>query len=214
MNRRSRMIAPLLLAVGLTGCAAFNYTQPDGPMPRSSAAPLTPKPTVALVLGSVGHRGYAHIGVMKVLEEAGVNIDLVVGSSVGSLIGAFWASGYSAQQLDLIAQRGLRAAQQAGAEFVIAIDVSAHPGTAPPGTSARMLDRDAQRRSRIDPETPGADFLIHPDLGYLASPRASDFRQAQMAGEATARKLLPELKATMRKMPLPSTLSAGAPAGE
>ena len=310
MSRRSRMIAPLLLAVGLTGCAAFNYTQPDSPVPRSSAAPLTPKPRVALVLGSCGPRGYAHIGVMKVLEEAGVNIDLVVGSSVGSLIGAFWAYGYSAQQLELIAQRGgpltlfdvspfadrgwihgqrlqnyvndnldnavlerlprglivvatrrtdkqpvffdrgnvgvavrassavpgiispvgvrgveyedadeslplaVRAARQAGAEFVIAIDVSAHAGTAPPGTSARMLDRDAQRRSRIDPETPAADFLIHPDLGYLASPRASYFRQAQMAGEATARKLLPELMARMRKMPLPSTVAAGAPAGE
>jgi hypothetical protein len=96
----------------------------------------------------------------------------------------------------------------------MAIDVTAHRGTVPPGTPAGMLDTDAQRRSRIEAETPAADFLIHPDLGYLASPGASYFRQPQMAGEATARQLLPELMARMRKMLLPSTVAAGVPAGE
>ncbi len=76
----------------LSGCAAFNYTAPDSPVPQLSATPIGPlPPRVALVLGSGGPRGYAHIGVLKVLEEAGVEVDLVVGSSVGALLGAFWA---------------------------------------------------------------------------------------------------------------------------
>ncbi len=309
MNTCIGIIAPFLLAISLTGCAPFNYAQPDSPVPRSSVAPLTPKPRVALVLGSGGPRGYAHIGVMKVLEEAGLDIDLVVGSSVGSLIGAFWAYGYNAQQLDLIAQSGgpltlfdvspfadrgwihghrlqkyvndsldnavlerlprrlvvaatrrtdkqpvffdqgnvgvavrassavpgiispvgiqgveyedadeslplaVRAARHAGAQFVIAIDVSARPGAAPPGTSAKMLDRDTRRRSRIDPETQHADFLIHPDMGYAAGPRPSYLRQAQMAGEITARQLLPafmeRIEATRSQSPVAADSTTG-----
>jgi len=67
------------------------------------------------------------------------------------------------------------------------------PDKAPAGTSAKMLDRDARRRSRIDLETQLVDFVIHPDMDYAASPRASYFRQAQAAGEVAARQLLPDL---------------------
>lgn len=289
MNQRRVVLLSLLVAAGLPGCAAFNHDSPDSPVPQTTAtAPETP-PRVALVLGSGGPRGYAHIGVMKVLEEAGVEVDLVVGSSVGSLLGAFWASGFNAAQLDaaarsggpltlfdpsLFADRGwihgkrlqsyvndrlgnasleqlprrlivaatrrddkqpvffqrgnvgvavrassavpgvispvgirgteyedadeslplaVRAARQAGARFVIAVDVSARAGKAPAGTSPRLLERDAKRRSRIEPEILLADFLIHPDMDYAASPRASYFVQAQIAGESAARERLPEL---------------------
>ena len=95
-----------LTATGLSGCAAFNYTAPDSPVPQTTATAPETRPRVALVLGSGGPRGYAHIGVMQVLEEAGVEVDLVVGSSVGSLLGAFWASGYSAAQLDAAVRSG------------------------------------------------------------------------------------------------------------
>ena len=71
------------------GCTSFNYTQSDSPVALASVPNMNPRPRVALVLSSGGPRGYAHIGVMKVLEEAGIEYDLVVGSSVGSLIGAF-----------------------------------------------------------------------------------------------------------------------------
>jgi NTE family protein len=59
------------------------------------------------------------------------------------------------------------------------------------------LERDAARRGRIDPETRLADFLIHPDMEYMAGPRASYFAQAQRAGEAEAVRLLPQLKQKM-----------------
>ena len=51
-----------------------------------------PEPTVALVLGGGGARGFSHVGVLRVLEQEGIPIDLIVGTSVGSLIGALYAS--------------------------------------------------------------------------------------------------------------------------
>jgi NTE family protein len=56
-------------------------------------------PRVALALGGGGLRGYAHIGVLQALEEAGIRPDLVVGTSIGAIIGAAYASGISPDQL-------------------------------------------------------------------------------------------------------------------
>ena len=55
---------------------------------------------VGLVLSGGGAKGFAHIGVLKVLEEAGVQIDYIGGTSAGAIIGALYSSGYSANQLD------------------------------------------------------------------------------------------------------------------
>jgi NTE family protein len=65
--------------------------------------PAGPPPRIALVLGSGGPRGFAHIGVLKVLEENGIKPDLIIGSSVGSMVGALYASGMSAAQLEKLA---------------------------------------------------------------------------------------------------------------
>jgi NTE family protein len=282
------------LSVTMFGCSAFNYVAQDSPIAELSVAPMHPRPKVALVLGSGGPRGYAHIGIMKVLDEACIDYDLVVGSSVGSLIGAFWASGLGIAEIDEIArgggpltlfdlslfadrgwihgqrlqdyvnsslsagsierlprslivvatrrddkapvffQRGnigvavrassavpgiispvgingtefedadeslpvaVRAAREAGARFVIAVDVSAKAGAAPDGTARALLDRDAKRRSRIDPEVADADFLIHPDLDYAAGPSRSYFVKAQAQGERSARQALPALVERLR----------------
>jgi NTE family protein len=58
------------------------------------------RPKVALVLSGGGARGSAHIGVMKVLEEYHVPVDLVVGTSMGSIVGGLYAAGYTAEELD------------------------------------------------------------------------------------------------------------------
>ncbi len=50
------------------------------------------KPVVGLALGGGGARGFAHIGVLRAFEEYGFNFDMCIGTSVGSLIGAFYAS--------------------------------------------------------------------------------------------------------------------------
>lgn len=61
------------------------------------------KPVVALVLGSGGARGYAHIGVIEVLEQRGIKPDFIVGTSAGSIVGSIYASGKSAAELKQIA---------------------------------------------------------------------------------------------------------------
>ena len=60
-------------------------------------------PSIGLALGSGGARGLAHIGVIQVLEEHEVSIDVVAGSSIGSLVGALYGSGNDGEALHLIA---------------------------------------------------------------------------------------------------------------
>ena len=58
---------------------------------------------MGLVLGAGGSRGFAHLGVIKVLEEAGLRPDLVVGASVGSVIGALYCAGLGIDALEQMA---------------------------------------------------------------------------------------------------------------
>lgn len=61
------------------------------------------RPKVALVLSGGGARGLAHVGVIKVLEKYGITVDYVVGTSMGSIVGGYYASGYDAPTLEKIA---------------------------------------------------------------------------------------------------------------
>lgn len=60
------------------------------------------RPTVGLVMGGGGAKGAAHIGVLKYLEEVGIPVDYITGTSIGSIIGGFYALGYSADELDTL----------------------------------------------------------------------------------------------------------------
>lgn len=287
--RLSAWLTSAIAAATLCGCAPFNHTGPDSPIAWTAVPPMEPRPRVALVLSSGGPRGYAHIGVMRVLEEAGIEIDLVVGTSVGSLLGVFWADGRSAAEIDALSQEGgpltlfdfspfadrgwikgqrlqdyvnrglrhprlenmprrlvvgatrradktpvffingnggvavrassavpgvlspvgiagveyedgdeslplaVRAARQAGARFVIAVDVTPRPETAPPEASQMQRDRVARRSARIQPEAALADHVIHADLAFDASPFPGYFRYARSKGECSARQQLAQL---------------------
>ena len=57
-------------------------------------------PVIGLALSGGGVKGFAHIGVLKAIEKAGIKIDLVCGTSMGSIIGALYASGYSPEQIE------------------------------------------------------------------------------------------------------------------
>jgi len=57
---------------------------------------------VGLVLSGGGAKGFAHVGVLKVLEKAGIRIDYIAGTSMGAIVGGLYASGYNADQLDSI----------------------------------------------------------------------------------------------------------------
>lgn len=65
-----------------------------------SSNPLNARKKVGLVLGGGGAKGVAHIGALKVLEEAGIPIDYVAGTSMGALVGALYAIGYSPNEID------------------------------------------------------------------------------------------------------------------
>ena len=71
-------------------------------MPDSTAAhkPAHKRAKVAVVLSGGGAKGVAHIGVLKVLEKAGIPIDIVTGTSMGSIVGGLYAIGYNAHSLD------------------------------------------------------------------------------------------------------------------
>ena len=321
MSRHTMRLQPALrtvlaaltvtLIATLAGCAApFNYIGADSPRAMPALVPFDTPPRIALVLSSGGPRGYAHLGVMRVLEEAGIEVDLVVGTNVGSLLGAVWADGRSAAELNALSEDGgpltvfdpspfadrgwihgqrlqdyvntrlgnksieqfprrlvigamrrsdkapvffasgnagvavrassavpgilspvgingteyedgdeslplaVRAARQAGAQFVIAVDVTLRLETAPTDTSQAQRERVAKCRARSAAEADQADFLLDSGLAWQASPPPSVFRYTRRTGEQAARRQLPELLARLQGSG-PARLSALpiAPAG-
>ncbi len=94
----SKIKGSLVMALAVLVSACTSMT----PEPTLAAPNIEP-PSVALVLGGGGAKGFAHVGVIKALEESGITPTLVVGTSVGSLIGSLYASGYNAAQLEQLA---------------------------------------------------------------------------------------------------------------
>jgi len=72
------------------------------PLIKSEPEPQR-RPRIGVALGGGFARGLAHVGVLKVLEEANIPVDFIAGTSVGSVIGAAYASGISAKELEEIA---------------------------------------------------------------------------------------------------------------
>ncbi|HYT04560.1 MAG TPA: patatin-like phospholipase family protein [Gemmatimonadales bacterium] len=69
---------------------------------RAQSAPTPARPRIGLALSGGAARGLAHIGVLRILEEAGVPVDVVAGTSMGAVVGGLYAVGYTAAQLDTI----------------------------------------------------------------------------------------------------------------
>ena len=91
MHTLTRTFKILLLLVScLTSCCPHKYIPCEDPPPPPSFC-LPERIRVALVLGSGGVRGTAHLGVLEELEAAGIPIDLIVGCSAGSIVGALYA---------------------------------------------------------------------------------------------------------------------------
>ena len=119
-----KLIACRMSLIGvlvLTGCASVkapdaNVVKTPGAIESTStgttsAVPILIEPVVplkvlnlGLALGSGAARGFAHVGVIQVLEEAGIQPDLVVGTSAGSLVAALYASGKNSAQLRRVAE--------------------------------------------------------------------------------------------------------------
>lgn len=71
---------------------------------RLRSLPASQRPKVALVLGGGGARGLAHIGVLKVLEQERVPVDIIVGTSVGALVGALYSAGLPISDIERMGQ--------------------------------------------------------------------------------------------------------------
>ncbi len=87
----------------LAGCTTVVTEKPVTEQGAVASAPLK-SPVIGLVLGGGAARGFAHIGVIQGLEEAGIHPDLVVGTSAGSVVAALYASGKSGGELQKVAQ--------------------------------------------------------------------------------------------------------------
>jgi len=99
---RLRLCLLSWLAVVLAGCAS---APADVPRPAPEPVPAMAKkpPRIGLALGGGAARGFAHVGVIQVLEEAGIRPDYVTGTSAGSLVAALYASGKTGAQLQQVA---------------------------------------------------------------------------------------------------------------
>lgn len=76
--------------------------QPVDPPPYVKPAPKPPR--LGLALGGGAARGFAHIGVIQVLEENGIKVDLVAGTSAGSLVASLYASGKTGKEMQTLAE--------------------------------------------------------------------------------------------------------------
>lgn len=90
-----------LLTLLVASCSSV--PQPVPTVAQPVEPPKVREPVVALVLGGGGVKGFAHVGVIKVLESHGIKPNIVVGTSAGSFVGALYASGMSAFTLQGVA---------------------------------------------------------------------------------------------------------------
>lgn len=87
----------LCVLLALSGCASAPIES------KPVEAPKIVAPRIAIALGGGAVRGFAHVGVLKTLESHGINPQIVVGTSAGSLVGALYAAGYGGFELQKIA---------------------------------------------------------------------------------------------------------------
>lgn len=87
----------LIVVALLTGCAT--------PRPEATPKPAVTKPKIGLALGGGAARGFAHIGVVKMLEAHGIVPDYIVGTSAGAVVGALYAAGHDAFAMQKIGQQ-------------------------------------------------------------------------------------------------------------
>ncbi|GAA4067419.1 patatin-like phospholipase family protein [Flavobacterium cheonanense] len=93
---KSRIILRKVFALSLFSIFYFLFSQ------NCYSQDSIQRKKIGLVLTGGGAKGFAHIGVLKVLEKAGVKIDYIGGTSMGAVVGGLYATGYSAMQIDSI----------------------------------------------------------------------------------------------------------------
>ncbi|MGB5938894.1 MAG: patatin-like phospholipase family protein [Rhodanobacter sp.] len=287
-----RLLLPLLATLALGAC-----THAAKPVPPPAAAPAPVKLKIGLALGGGAAKGFAHIGVIKMLEASGIHPDVVAGTSAGSVVGALYASGMDAfalqqtafgldeakirdvrlfsgglvqgqalqdyvnqllhkqpiEQLKLpfaavateletgartVFVRGntgravrasssipgvfepveihgkhyvdggvvspipIDAARQLGADFVIAVDISAAPDGSNPQGMMNILGQSLtiMGRQLAAQESARADVVIRPDLAGIGPTDFEQKNKAILAGEKAALAAIPAIRARLAAM--------------
>ncbi len=216
----------LVLAACPSGNAPQSKPSTQGQNTVSRPAPK-PKATVALALGGGASKGFAHIGIIKVLKENNIPVKIVTGTSAGSIVGSMYASGMSPDRLELEAEilgktdlvdltfqpvvigsrkyvdGGLSqpvpvsAAKKLGANFIIAVDISARPAKNVSQGMFSYLDQtfNVMSQTALHQELGQANVVIKPQVLELGSVGGFDQKQrAIQLGEQAARAALPEIK--------------------
>ena len=99
MTRILDILLPLLIS-GLLPAAAYGAVAENQPVDSAS---FDGRQSVGLVLSGGGAKGIAHIGVIRALEDHGIPIDYIAGTSMGAIVGGFYAAGYTTEEMiDLI----------------------------------------------------------------------------------------------------------------
>jgi NTE family protein len=101
-DRLKTWVAATLVILLAAGCASPPPSPPVAVVPAPAAVKRPPR--IGLALGGGAARGFAHVGVLQVLEENGIRPDLVVGTSAGSLVAALYASGHGGRELQQLAE--------------------------------------------------------------------------------------------------------------
>jgi NTE family protein len=99
------LVMVLMSALSLTGCASVPpaVLVDDPPQETLPSFTFSKHPVIAFALSSGATRGFAHVGVLNVLEEHGIRPDLIVGTSAGAVTGVLYAGGIRGTQLEDIA---------------------------------------------------------------------------------------------------------------
>ena len=92
-----RALLPLLAALALTACET---TQPS----KTHSPTTKPHAVIGIALGGGASKGFAHIGILKVLKQHNIPIKVVAGTSAGAIVGSLYASGMSPDRLELEAE--------------------------------------------------------------------------------------------------------------
>ncbi len=100
MNHSTATLAATVGGVLLLASAPLQAQQPDS---HATVAAEKERPSIGLALSGGSARGFAHVGVIEVLEEAGIPMDAIAGTSMGSVIGGLYSSGLSTDELRFVA---------------------------------------------------------------------------------------------------------------
>ena len=109
MNARMARLAAAACCI-LSASVAVAAEPPPAPEPAVAASEPAPAPSpvrtdgerlrIGVVLSGGGSRGFAHVGVLRVLEQMRIPVDAVAGTSMGAVVGGFYAAGWSPDEIE------------------------------------------------------------------------------------------------------------------